>query len=283
MILVDFNQVLISNLMMKLGNHTNAELSVDLLRHMALNSIRSYKMKFGDEFGEMVICCDDKNYWRKDVFPYYKANRKKNREESELDWTLIFEAFNQIRSEIKEFFPYRVILIPKMEADDIIYVLTKFANSMYQPVLIMSGDKDFIQLHNVNTKQYDPVKKKFITHDDPKAFLKEHIIRGDAGDGIPNFLSDDNCMIIGKRQSKIYAVKVAEWINMQPEEFCTTSELTRNYARNESLIDLKGLPSLYADQAQQEYASQAGKGRDKLFNYFIKNRLKNLIDAIGDF
>ena len=104
MILLDYNQVCIANLMAQIGNHTNVGIDENLLRHMVLNTIRSLKTKFCADYGELIICCDDKKVWRKDVFKFYKANRKKAREESELDWGAIFNSLNKIKAELKEFF-----------------------------------------------------------------------------------------------------------------------------------------------------------------------------------
>ena len=115
MILVDLNQVMISNMMMQVGNHQNAQIDENMLRHMILNSLRFNRQKFHREFGELIICADDKNYWRRQVYAYYKAGRRKHREESELDWNSIFQALNKIRDELKEFFPYRVIQIETAE------------------------------------------------------------------------------------------------------------------------------------------------------------------------
>jgi 5'-3' exonuclease len=213
-IIVDFSQVMLSNLMMQLGNHTNAQLEENMVRHMALNSLRSYKTKFGDEFGEMIIACDNTNYWRKQLFPYYKANRKKAQEKSELDWKSIFECMNKIRAELKEFFPYRVIDIESAEADDVIATLVKNADSA-DKVLILSGDKDFIQLHKYsNIKQYDPVRKKFITHENPDRYLMEHVLKGDSGDGVPNVLSSDNCFVVGERQKPMTQKKIDMYIDL---------------------------------------------------------------------
>lgn len=284
MIILDLNQVMISNLLMNVK--TSSEIEEDLVRHMILNSIRAYNKKFSPEYGELVIACDDKNYWRKKLFPYYKANRKKNQEKSTLDWFKIFEILNKIREELKEFFPYRVIQIDSAEADDIIATLVIENDNKIlttEKILILSGDKDFIQLHKyANVKQFDPVRKRFITHKNPKSYIKEHIIRGDAGDGIPNFLSPDSCLVTGMRQKPISSKKLEEWLKKDPEEFCD-EEMFRNYKRNESLIDLSMIPSEIKEKVVSQYESQDGKKRDKLFNYFVKNRLKNLMEAIGDF
>ena len=283
MIIVDLSQVMISNLMVQLGNHTNTELEEDLLRHMILNSIRSYNQKFKSEYGEMIIACDAGNNWRRDIFPYYKANRRKNREKSELNWTQIFDTLNKVRDELKEYFPYRVIHVDGTEADDVIGTLVQTYGNTSEKILILSGDKDFVQLQRyMNVKQYDPVQKKFRTTNDPDRFIREHIMRGDVGDGVPNFLSADNTFVIGARQKPISQKKLDMWVNMEPTEFCDENML-RGYFRNQQLVDLTCIPSAYADLILNEYRAQAGKDRSKLFNYFIEKRLKNLIESINEF
>lgn len=283
MIIVDLSQVMISNLMVQLGNHTNTEIEEDLLRHMVLNSIRSYNQKFKNEYGEMIIACDAGNNWRRQIFPYYKANRRKNREKSELNWTQIFDTLSKVREELKEFFPYRVIQIDGAEADDIIGTLAdKFGNTS-EKILIMSGDKDFVQLQRyMNVKQYDPVQKKWRTTNDPDRFVKEHIMRGDTGDGVPNFLSADNTFVVGARQKPLSQKKLDAWIHLDPRDFCDENML-RGYMRNQQLVDLTFIPENLREQVMVEYEAQAGKGRSKLFNYFIEKRLKNLLESINEF
>lgn len=282
-IIVDLSQVMISNLMMQLGNHTNTEVEEDLLRHMILNSIRSYNHKFKNEYGELVIACDDRNFWRRDIFPYYKANRKKSREKSELNWTQIFDALHKIRDEIKAFFPYRVIQVEGAEADDVIGTLVMNYGDTNEKILILSGDKDFVQLQRYNNvKQYDPVQKKYRTTNDPDRFIKEHIMRGDTGDGVPNFLSSDNCLVVGERQKPVASKKLDVWVNLKPEEFCD-ERMMRGYRRNQQLVDLSYIPTDIQKNISAEYEAQAGKGRQHLFNYFIEKKLKNLINSINEF
>ena len=291
MLIVDLNQVMISNLMMSLGNHADTtNIEEDLLRHFILNSLRSYNAKFRAEYGEMIIACDDKNYWRKQIYPYYKANRKKTRDASTLDWNAIFTVLNKIRDELKESFPYRVIQIDSAEADDIIGTLCmKFGNDMpiggySDPILIISGDKDFRQLQCYsNVKQYDPVRKRWLVEKAPAAYLKEHIIRGDGGDGVPNFLSKDDCFVSPEgRQKPISQKKLDVWLKQEPEEFCTP-EMLRGWKRNEQMVDLTKIPTEVQTKILDSYTAQAGKGRDKLFNYFIEHRLRNLLTDIDQF
>jgi hypothetical protein len=283
MIIIDFNQVMISNLMVAIGNHTNIPVDEGLFRHMVLNSLRSYKQQFGNTFGEIVIACDDRNYWRKQHFPYYKANRKKTRDASEINWTHVFEVFNKIKSELREFFPYRVIQIETAEADDIIATLTVHfgheEKSMNGDLLILSGDKDYIQLHKYQyVNQYDPTRKKWIKHDDPQKYLFEHICKGDSSDGIPNILSDGDTFVSGKRQKPLTQKKIDELYNN-----FSNQEYDISYERNKRLIDLTMIPENIKEQVIAKYEEEAGKDRSKIFNYFIKYKLKNLMENVGEF
>ena len=280
---------MISNLMVHMrGLH--AELNENMLRHMILNSIRMNKKKFEKEYGELVIACDDKNYWRKKYFPYYKANRKKNRDESTLDWNTIFTSLNKIREELKDSFPYRVIQIESAEADDIIGTLCMMHGRHLggDPILILSGDKDFVQLQQYsNVTQYDPIRKRFLKVPNPREYLYEHIIRGDVGDGVPNFLSEDDIFISAGRQRRITSKKLTEWVSqlltgIDPVEIFDSEQL-RNWNRNSALIDLTQVPDDIREQIITEFDSQENKERKDLFNYFIKHRLKNLTESIGDF
>ena len=283
MIIMDLSQVMISNLMIQLGNHTNAEIEEDLLRHMILNSVRSYNVKFKNEFGEMIIACDAGNNWRRQIFPYYKANRRKNREKSEINWTSVFETLNKVRDELKDYFPYRVLRVEGAEADDIIGTLAQTYGNTNEKILILSGDKDFVQLQAyMNVQQFDPVQKKWRKTNDVDKFMKEHIIRGDAGDGVPNFLSADDTFVVGARQKPISQKKLDQWLVSDPKEFCD-EKMLRGYLRNQQLVDLNFIPPDIKKEVLVQYEQQAGKGRDKLFNYFIERRLKLLLESINEF
>lgn len=283
--IVDFNQIMISNIMSQIGAHTNAQIEEGLVRHMVLNTIRSIRTKFIG-YGEMVIATDNRKYWRREIFPHYKANRKKAREATDTDWNAIFECLNKIRGELLEFFPYRVINVERAEADDIIGTLCmKFGTVIGgEKIVIISGDKDFVQLQQFgNVEQYDPVNKKFINHPNPSSFLMEHIMKGDRGDGIPNFLSSDDCLVTGERQKSLQKTKLEEWLKKDPAQFCTTEQMLRGYKRNMQLIDLTNIPSDVQSAIMNEYERQANKSRDKLFNYFVANKLKTLMESIGDY
>ena len=284
-VLMDFSQVMLATLFANIGNHTNIELDENLLRHMFLMSLRQNRKKFKDEYGEMVVCCDGKNSWRREVFPYYKAGRRDGREKSELDWNTLFEMINNIRDDLDQYFPYKVIHIDRCEADDIIGVICHeygaVLNNGSEKFLILSGDKDYIQLQKyANIDQYDPVRKKFIRHDNPEQYLKEHILKGDAGDGVPNILSADNCLVVGVRQKPMTKKR----IDLFTENYDNMdADAKVNYQRNKTLIDLKETPEQYKKQILEEYNEEKTTGRSKLFNYFVNKKLKNLITDIQDF
>ena len=278
MIIVDINQIMISNLMVTI-HRDNLELGEDLIRHMVLNSLRGHNKKFRKEYGKMVIACDSGNVWRRQAFPNYKAGRKANREKSEHDWTMIFDLLSKVKNEIKEFLPYKVIEVESVEADDIIAVLCRRTN---EKVLILSGDKDFIQLHNDRIKQYNPVLNKFVGQgENPSIYIREHILKGDRSDGIPNVLSDDNVFIEGRRQRPLSKKKIEAWCNEIVPTF--NEEEQKNYDRNKQLIDLSCLPKELEDKINREFDTFEVATRDKILGYFINKKLKTLIESIDEF
>ena len=289
MIIVDLNQIMISNLMVQLNGRNAEALSEDLVRHMVLNSLRAHNKKFRKQYGEMVIACDSKNVWRREVFPNYKAGRKANRAKSEHDWDAIFSMLHNIKDEIKTFLPYKVIEIETAEADDIIATLIKKTKRVIAPehkknILILSGDKDFIQLHGPNIKQYNPVLNKFVGKgEDPSIYIKEHIFKGDRSDGIPNILSDDNVFIEGRRQRPLSKKKINNWVNDVFFYTHFTEEEEKNYNRNRKLIDLSCIPQELEDKINNEFNEVKVASRDKILGYFINKKLKTLIEVIDEF
>lgn len=295
MIVIDYSQTIISSLMAEIGSRTDVPIEVDLLRHMVINTIRSHKAKFGRDYGEIVLACDSKKkYWRKEVFPFYKANRKKVREESGFDWPLIFDTINLLKEEIKAVFPYKVIEVEGAEADDVIATLAEWSQSnnlvqeglleMPEPFLIISGDHDFIQLQKYsNVKQFSPVQKKLIKPETTaEKYVIEHIIRGDKGDGVPNVLSSDDSIVTGERQKKIMQKKLDEWID-NPDKMPKDETFRRNYDRNKMLVDLSSIPQTLKDNIINTFETAAVGDRSKILDYFVINRMKMMMEFIGDF
>lgn len=282
MIIFDYNQVAISNLMQQIGS-SKSPVEEELVRHMILNTIRTYVKKFKQTYGpEVILACDNRNYWRRGIFPHYKAGRKKSRESSGHDWNNIFECLNKIRDELKQYSPYKVIDVDGAEADDVIGVLVqRYAHE--QKIMILSSDKDFAQLQKYpNVEQFSPILKKFIKEPFPQIQLKQLIISGDKSDGVPNILTKDDVFVSGGRQKPITEVKMLQWLNTPPEEFCN-DEMLRNYKRNEQMIDLTQIPKSVFDGVIDAYEIAKIKPRQVFMTYMINNRLKNLIEVFDEF
>lgn len=297
MIILDYSQVAMSNIFQfqsELKKNANNPEAVNIIRHVILTGIKMYKKKYTSEYGEMVIACDGKQYWRKNIFPYYKAGRKKTREASDLDWKLIFDTISQIRDDLAEHFPYRVVHLEHVEADDIIAVVCKWSQSnglvdrgMFedkQPIMIVSSDGDFKQLHKYdNVKQYSPIQKKMVQCDDPVAYLAQHIAKA-GDDGIPNCLSKDDVLVTeGVRQTKMTAGRLAEFVK-EGRKACRTEEEQRNWDRNKALIDLSCIPSNVENNIVEAYIRQEPKGdKMSIYNYLVSHRCRLLLDHIEEF
>ena len=257
----------------------------EMIRHMVMNSLRGFNQKFRNKYGNMVLCSDAGNTWRRDIFPQYKYKRKKDRTESAFDWDNIFDILTRIKNELKENFPYIMMYEEKCEADDIIAILTKYYHQD-EKIMIVSGDKDFIQLQFYkNVEQYAPIQKKFIGFDedgikiDPKEFLLEQILKGDRSDGIPNILSPNDSFVTGIKQKPMTKKRLEE---------CSVTDnldeqLSARYNENKKLIDLNQIPQVYEDAIINSYRSYKVNDRSKLLTYFIENKLKSLMENISDF
>jgi len=284
MILVDMNQISLASVMMHLNITKRGSVDAGMVRHMILNSLRMYRERFFDEYGELVICYDSKHYWRRDIFPQYKASRKKTRDSSSHDWNDIFEFLNAFKDEMIEFMPYKVLEVYGAEADDIIYTLTHEFETDNGKTLILSGDKDFIQLQRYkNVTQYSPITKKFIDGMVWNEYLDEHVLRGDTSDGVPNVLSPDNTFVDGLRQRPLGRKKIESWVEHNIEDVLPNDEIKRNYQRNKKLIDLTEAPQELFSEITKTWKEAKTNPRSKLLNYFIQNRLSDLMDCIGDF
>ena len=274
------NQISLASLMMDLNMRKSNEVDEGMVRHMILNSIRLYRQQFQKDFGEVILTYDSKHYWRREYFPNYKASRKKSREKEKEKWDNIFGVLNKIKSEFKENLPYKYLEIYGCEADDIIATLCK--HNQDENIMIVSGDKDFIQLHKYpKVKQYSPILKKFVKDHNPDTYIKEHILKGDTSDGVPNVLSPDNTFVDSIRQRPLGRKKIETWLDIHIDDL--PEEVKRNYQRNDKLINLDNIPEELGKEIMFEFKEAPCGDRSKLLNYFIQSRLKNLTNEIGEF
>jgi hypothetical protein len=297
MILVDYSQVALAAILTFQRELKGTESEVkNLIRHVTLSTIKSYKKKYGKEYGELVICCDGRKYWRKEFFEQYKGMRKSNRDKSDLDWKLIFDTLSEMREDIAKHFPWRVIHVDRAEADDIIAVMSKWLQDNQlvqeglveetQKVLILSSDKDFKQLQLYPTvKQWSPMQKKYITasKQEIRDFMIEHIVKGDTGDGVPNILSKDDVFMIGERQKPMSAKRLAEFID-KGFDACKNDDERRNWHRNATLVDFQFIPEDVQKSIVDTYLSNKPNG-DKMtvMNYLMEHRCRLLLEELEDF
>ena len=297
MILVDYSQVALSAILTFQRELKGTESEVkNLIRHVTLSTIKSYKKKYGKEYGQIVICCDGRKYWRRDFFEHYKAGRKKARDASDLDWGLIFDTLSEMRDDLAKHFPYKVMHLERCEADDIIAILTSYAqeNELVQAglveesqkILILSSDKDFKQLQLYpNVKQWSPMQKKYVTATQREIieYKIEHIVKGDSGDGIPNILSKDDVFVSGERQKPMSAKRLQEFID-NGFLACKNDEERRNWQRNSVLVDFDHIPPDVREQVITAYINTKPTG-DKMaiMNYLIEHRCRLLLDELEDF
>lgn len=288
MILVDNSQIVLSSIFSQYPNPETMVVGndpINLIRHITLNTYRHIKDKFGEEYGDLVICQDSNNYWRKDIFPHYKANRKKAREDNQEYWDVIYDAMKTIRTEVAENMPYKNIKIDRCEADDIIGVLAKHYHTK-ESVLIVSNDKDFQQLlYYPNVKLYSPHKKTMVECEDPTMFLFEQIVRGDSSDGVPNILSDEDTFLVDtKRQKPITAKRLAEFLNTIPSDVSSNKQdfTVQAFKRNQQLIDLAMIPETYEQEILKKY-SEPLLNTHKMFNYFVEHKLTHLMKDLTSF
>jgi len=297
MILVDYSQVALAAILTFQRELKGSEAEVkNLIRHVTLSTLKSYKKKYGKDYGELVICCDGRKYWRKEFFEFYKGMRKSNRDKSDLDWKLIFDTLSEMRTDLATHFPYRVLHVDRAEADDIIAVMAKYLQENLlvqqglveepQNILILSSDKDFkqLQLYN-NVKQWSPMQKKYITATQKEITEHkiEHIVKGDTGDGVPNILSKDNVFMEGERQKPMSAKRLQEFFE-KGFDACKNDEERRNWHRNATLVDFQFIPTDVSEEIIKAYINTQPSG-DKMtiMNYLIEHRCRLLLDELEDF
>lgn len=292
--LIDFSQTVISSITANIDEIKGNNFK-DLAKHIVLNQLLALKRKFG---GDIIICCDAKTYWRKDEFPHYKGHRK-HKKDTGIDWDMVYEVMNELKLELTENFPYRLLEVDGAEADDIIAVLTKYFDEnelnttgvveVPQDVVICSSDKDYVQLQKYrNVKQWSNIQKCFVTSKNPSHDLIEMICAGQPKDNIPNIMSGDDW---AKSRADDIPVRAKSFMSVRLESFyakgydaCLNESEQRNFRRNEMLIDFDKIPSEISDRIIKAYLSSEIIGnKKKIFEYLTKHRMKLLLSHHSEF
>lgn len=280
MILIDSNQIFIACAMMYQKN--NGNLDEHNVKSMIFSSICNYTRGYKKEYGDVVVCIDSIHSWRRTKFEHYKSARRKSKKVDSTDWFSIYNIIDSTKRDLVNSFPFVVVEVDGAEADDVIAVLVK--NKPKNKHLIISSDKDYFQLHKYpNVRQFSPMAKRLVKPEkSPSNYLREHIIRGDKGDGVPNILSNDASFVDGIRQKPITKKKLSEWFGKSPSEFCSELML-RNYHRNELLIDFDSIPKNIEESIIKAWETNPKNSKSVLLNFFIKNKYKDLISEIDNF
>ena len=286
MVIVDFNGIGIGSIMGQLSR--GEELSEDLIRHVILNNLRSYRVKYPkSDFGEMVIACDSYS-WRRNIFPQYKASRTDTKVKDKHDWSEIFRILEVVIADLTNNFPYPVIRVDKAEADDIIGALVNYKDVPLggEKVVIISADKDFIQLHDKGQViQFSPMQQKMVKAEvSPARYAFEHLMKGDSGDGVPNVLSPDNSFTDKIRQTPMRKKVIDEWWEARDNlKSVMPTEAFRNYIRNRELIDLNRTPQKIKDSSIEQLESYKYPKEGSVLNFLIEKRMNLLIECAGEF
>ena len=278
MILLDYSAISMSAVMTRIHEFED---NIPMIRHQIFNMVRAYNTEFS-KYGEMVLCMDSKNNWRRDTFPQYKANRAKARKDSSHDWQAIFSPLDEVKTDLIENSPFRCVQIERCEADDVIGTICEL-NMSPEHILIISADKDFIQLQRYpNVKQFSNTQKKYLVpevsalHD-----LEVKVLKGDTGDGVPNVLSDDDCLITeGARQGTLTKKKI-EQLMKDPEALGTT--VARRIIRNRNMIDLSRTPDSLKAIIMEEFNKPAKGSITKLMTVFTKHKMNVMLGSLQDF
>ncbi|AUR85764.1 coil containing protein [Vibrio phage 1.081.O._10N.286.52.C2] len=288
--LVDFSQIVLSTIM---ATYKPGDLlTVDLIRHIVLNTLRANVSKNKLRYPCIILCFDngEGGYWRKKAAWYYKHNRKGERDKSEWDFTVIFEAMSIIKQEIKDNMPYRVMDIMGVEADDHIGVLTKYYVEHNVPVLITSSDGDFTQLHTSKlVRQWSPIMRKWVKpkHGSPEMDIMFKCIKGDKKDGIAPLKAPNDHYTHGdgRRAPAVRAEELRTLMTSTQEELknLLTDEQWLRYVENRSLLDFEYIPTDISDSILEQFKEQKPAARGKMLMYFGSKKLDSLVPLMSDF
>ena len=108
-------------------------------------------------------------------------------------------------------------------------------------------------------------------------YIREHVIKGDKSDGIPNFLSADDSFVQGVRQKPISQKKLVKWVEQDPTTFCETDDQYRNYCRNRTLIDFDYVPEEIEHEIMQQFNSLNISEKTVPLEYFQEHELNDLM------
>lgn len=313
MILLDYSQTVHGHIAMELNRTKEFTVEPDFLRYMILNQVRALNVRFRQKYGQMMVIMDGRNNWRKQAFHLYKANRKKSRDTSTIDWDQVYSVTSQISNDIKEHFPMPCVQVDGCEADDLIAYFCTHGPS--EPTLILSSDKDFMQLQWLNytkgkdIQQYATTTDKYLQEHSAHSALEnllDKIMRGDKGDGVPNVLSAEDQLVNGVRatiMSKKRVEALSEGLSLDTEGSspllqCDSSKINiggfdpediiKRTKTNFDMISLLNLdvthpPEIVHSMSQALKTALNEKKEGNVSFYLMQHDVKSMKDKAADF
>lgn len=247
-VLIDFMNIAIRNAFIAVSKDPEDNRRWTIWADKTIGNIIDMVSKFKAD--RLVICVDSKGsgYWRKEVFPEYKAHRSKYRKDAKIDFSSLNDAITSFVERVSKILTnVYVMRIDRAESDDLIAVITKHHGSQAK-IVIVSGDRDFCQLqtrfHDVH--QFDWTQKKFVLVPDPLNHIDQKVITGDRNDGIPPIKRG-----MGPKTAKKY---IDSGVNIME---CSDKQMVDNYKRNRLLIDFDFIPDDIRDEILSEYKSKS--------------------------
>lgn len=193
---------------------------------------------------------------KKEEYVQYKANRVK------LD-NIYYNQIDKMKS-IMNNFPIKTVLCKEREADDIVYYLCQKLSKEYAQIIVISNDKDFIQLLQQfdNIKVYNPIQKEFreLPNGLTGKFTDFKALFGDEGDNVPKIISETKAL---KSANDIDAWKAT-----------ATEDQLKQYEQNLRLVDFTLLTFNNLEIEQTEYSYNKIKVKELLEEYKFKSILK---------
>lgn len=246
----------------------NSPFSRELIIHDFLLQIRALEMKYKAD--GILVACDERNLWRKEIYPEYKGQRDKKRDPH-------YEEVRGIMDELKDFFnnftKIPAISVPRNEADDVIAIASRIST---QKNVIVSSDKDFIQLINDKTILYSPPLRAERETKDKEFELFEKCIRGDSGDNVFSAYPRVRTKVL----EAVWGDELAMANLFETKRKIDGRKVGEVYEFNKSLIDLDMIPQDHQDTISDKIIEEVSNGSK--FNYlgmlrfFGQNNLKKL-------
>ena len=220
----------------------------------------------------VILALDDKNYWRKKIFPLYKAQRKKERSENkffkDVNFEELFKVSDEFFKELVTIIPQiQSIKIPNVEADDVIAILTEHISL---DTHCISTDKDMYQLY-----RYKGYKQSKFGNDiqevlNPMSFLHEKICRGDKSDNIPSIYPRLGIKTYQKMMENGSLLKLIS----------EDSNVGEVYSRNREIVDFKYIPKQITKDILKEYHAFVPERTNEmtLYNFLLKHKMNFILD-----